>query len=165
MLFGAFLITVPIIISNAMNQSSSLNFQLRGSYASSENLNIMAGVTDIVVCALLALVLTLADEKEKQLIAKIDAGVQTPADYTLVLKGAPPVSEVSIGEWRKYFEEITKGMERNPEEYVDEDKYIVEDMNKAQGTNLEDGKVVSITYCVKGARTMYDICVWCGESQ
>jgi len=157
MLFGAFLITIPIIISNAMNQSSSLDFQLRGSYVSSESLNIMAGVTDIVVCALLALVLTLADEKEKQIIAKIDAGVQTPADYTLVLKGAPPVSEVSIGEWRKYFEEITKGMERDPEDYVDEDKYIVEDMNKAQGTNLEDGKVVSITYCVKGARTMYDL--------
>jgi len=156
MLFGAFLISLPIIVSNSMQQSSSLNVQLRGSYVSSESLNIMAGVTDLVICSLLALVLTLADEKEKGIISKIDEGVQTPADYTLVMKNAPPVNEISIGQWRKYFEDITKDMERVVEDYVDVDQYLVKEMIEKDGPT-EDGKVVSISYCVKGARTIYDM--------
>jgi len=151
MLFGAFLLALPIIISNGMQQSSNLALQLQGSYVSSESLHIGAGVTDLAICVLLALVLVLADEKEKKLIAKIDAGVQTPADYTLVLKNAPPTSEVTLGQWRKYFEDITKGIVREKDDYVPEDRDLVED------GSVEDGKVVSITYCVKGAREIYNL--------
>merc|ERR1711871_775833 len=149
MLFGASLLALPISIT--YNQSSNLAWQLQGSYVDSENLSIGAGITDLGICALLTLFLVLADEKEKKLIAKIDAGVQTPADYTLVLKNAPPLNEVSLGEWRKYFEDITKGMVRRKDDYVPEERDLVED------ESVEDGKVVSITYCVKGARTMYTL--------
>lgn len=151
MLFGAFLLALPIMISNSMQQSSALAVQLQGSFVSSESLHIGAGVTDLVICLLLALVLILADEKEKKLIAKIDAGVQTPADYTLMMKNAPPLPEVSLGQWRKYFEDITKGMVREKDEYVPEDRDLVED------GSVEDGKVVSISYCVKGAREIYNL--------
>jgi len=151
MLAGAALVALPMILSNAWSQPSSMDLVLKGSYVSSESLSFCAGITDLVICGLLSLVLMLADQREKVLVAAIDANVQTPADYTIVLKSAPPIQEVSVGQWRKYFEDITKGMKRVSDDYVDEDAKFVKD------GDIEDGKVVSITYCVKGVRKIYGL--------
>ena len=150
-LWSAGMVALPMILSNGMSQPSSMDLVLKGSYVSSESLSFCAGITDLVICGLLGLVLMLADSREKKLVAAIDAGIQTPGDYTIVVKSPPPSQEISVGTWRKHFEDLTKGMKRVKDDYVEGDQPYVND------GDIEDGKVVSITFCVKGVRAIYGL--------